>query len=621
MKIPRVRSFLTRVWLLIYALFAFSNFGWAQNILIEEAQNSVQDLSNIQPDQVILWEGLEAQSHKNGHLIIVSLRLATKNGFTIYKDKLSFIPPSGGEIIRVQEPKALMQYDPISRQDVEVFNEGTFEVGIFLSQNWQGQEIPLKVRFVGCTQVICLFPHTKELTLRTYQSQMPLSDAWLAALPDSLKAKDSSTIQQNSPSSSSLSSVTKLEDFLGSHLNLAASFWLILLISFLGGLLTNVTPCVYPMIPITLRILGHYSKRPIRAACTYAFGIFLTYGALGIFAALSGAFFGSLMQSTFFNMIFACLMLFLAMSMLGFGSFYRLQQLGQRFSKHEKGLKGAFFMGLGAGFVAAPCTGPILAALMSLAASGLTAPQTILMMSTYSLGFAIPYVALGASTGAFHRVKLGMRSQTFVKVLFSGMMFALVFYYLRVPFYSYFKTFPWETALNYTLPFLSAALIILFVSQKSLLQKTFLMLPSFLMGFCLFAWVQIFVESATEISRKELTWHQRPDEVFSEAKKQKSPVLIDMWAEWCESCKKMEVTTFSDASVISYLKGKKWVLGKYDLTASTDWTDQIQQTYKLQGLPALVIIADPNQPERFEVVSGFLSPEQLLSHLKHYTGD
>src|SRR5690606_35442186 len=134
-------------------------------------------------------------------------------------------------------------------------------------------------------------------------------------------------------------------------------FGLLLGIVLLGGLLSNLTPCVYPMIPITLRLLGRQGSSPYLSASFYALGIVISYSTLGLIASLSGGMFGAMMATKTFNIIFAVLMFVLGITMLGFGDFSKIQMLGNRLGSGAPSLRNTFLMGTGAGLVAAPCTG------------------------------------------------------------------------------------------------------------------------------------------------------------------------------------------------------------------------------------------------------------------------
>src|ERR1041385_3060806 len=139
---------------------------------------------------------------------------------------------------------------------------------------------------------------------------------------------------------------------------------------FLGGLLTAATPCVFPLIPITVSIFGARQARSKRQAAvlsaTYVLGIALTYTLLGVVAGATGTAFGPIMANPWVIGGVALVFVALAASMFGAYDIALPSSLQTRLSQvGGKGAAGAFAMGLVAGIIAAPCTGPVLGAVLA----------------------------------------------------------------------------------------------------------------------------------------------------------------------------------------------------------------------------------------------------------------
>src|SRR6266566_6819494 len=154
---------------------------------------------------------------------------------------------------------------------------------------------------------------------------------------------------------------------LGLSAGVSAGTFLIL---FFGGVLTSLTPCVYPLIPITVGIFGarksEHRARSIALSGTYVAGIAAMYSALGLAAALSGKAFGSILSSPGVAVVLALLLAALAASMFGAFEIALPSALRQRLSSvRGAGFAPAFGMGLAAGIIAAPCTGPVLAGVLA----------------------------------------------------------------------------------------------------------------------------------------------------------------------------------------------------------------------------------------------------------------
>jgi len=108
------------------------------------------------------------------------------------------------------------------------------------------------------------------------------------------------------------------------------------------------------------------------------------------------------------------------------------------------------------------------------------------------------------------------------------------------------------------------------------------------------------------------------DAAFAAARRSGKPVLVDLWAEWCEACKKMDVTTFADPNVRAELKAN-WVLLHLDLTESTPGNDAIQQRYGVQSLPTIALLPTSAKLDLKEVISGYISASALLTTLRQYS--
>src|SRR5437899_1341582 len=172
---------------------------------------------------------------------------------------------------------------------------------------------------------------------------------------------------------------------------------------FLGGILTSLTPCVYPLIPITVSIFGarqaEHRGRSIALSATYVAGIAAMFSALGLFAALSGKAFGTFLSSPAVIAVLATFMVALAGSMFGAFEIALPSGLQQRLSSvRAAGFAGAFGMGLVAGIIAAPCTGPVLAGVLTYVATQRNAVLGFWMLFTYAVGMGVLFFVLGATS-------------------------------------------------------------------------------------------------------------------------------------------------------------------------------------------------------------------------------
>ncbi len=397
-------------------------------------------------------------------------------------------------------------------------------------------------------------------------------------------------------------------------------FLIILLVVFIGGLFTNLTPCVYPMIPITIHLLGKSGISPLRNSIAYAGGILVTYTILGISAALSGSLFGNIMASPTFNLIFAALMSYFAFSMLGFGQFSRLQKFGAYLGAGPSSLKNSFLMGGGAGLVASPCTGPILAALLAYTAESQDLKKGAFLLFVYSFGFAIPYVFLGNFSANVARMKISPTLQIFVKMAFSSIMFSLAFYYLKIPAYVLFASLQgyWEVLTNVSF-ILGVLLTGLWLASSGRHSRLSALIPSIVFGFSFFG----FFEASGEKARLRaedtfsVVWSTDEEKVFASAQNKNKPILVEGWAEWCAACKKMDAYTYTDPELRKMLT-KKWLLLKFDLTESNAKNDEIAKKYSIRSLPMILLIPPNGDISRATRIGGYIEAPILVDKLKRF---
>src|SRR5207237_7547928 len=172
---------------------------------------------------------------------------------------------------------------------------------------------------------------------------------------------------------------------------------------FVGGVLTSLTPCVYPLIPITVGVFGarqaDHRARSVALSAVYVGGIAVTYSALGLFAALSGKAFGAALSSPWAIAVLAVFLIALAASMFGAFDIALPSSLQARLaSVRGVGFAHAFGMGLVAGIIAAPCTGPVLAGVLAYVAAQRNAVLGFWMLFTYAIGMGLLFFLLGATT-------------------------------------------------------------------------------------------------------------------------------------------------------------------------------------------------------------------------------
>jgi thiol:disulfide interchange protein DsbD len=210
---------------------------------------------------------------------------------------------------------------------------------------------------------------------------------------------------------------------------------------FIGGVLTSLTPCIYPMIPITAAIVGGTSVgeakqppkwRPAFLTLTYVLGLALVYSALGLFAGMTGTLFGSVSTNPWLCFAMANLLLVAALAMLDVLPIRVPNAILQRATNAGTAgrASGAFTMGAMSGLVAAPCSAPVMAAVLTWVTTTKSAVLGFTYLFVFSLGMCTLLVVVGLSSGSIARLPRAGLWMVWIKRFFALVMIGVAQYYL-----------------------------------------------------------------------------------------------------------------------------------------------------------------------------------------------
>ncbi|MFP5246258.1 MAG: protein-disulfide reductase DsbD family protein, partial [Thermoanaerobaculia bacterium] len=464
----------------------------------------------------------------------------------------------GADLTGVQYPAhAMKAFEFTGGKELAVY-DGTFNVGFRAKLPAGAQKFTAVLKYQACSDKVCLPPNTAKVEIQVSggTGSQPVQAAEPKA--DGLRARPSSS------DFTPLSAAPKNASLLSSDVSgtfAARGLPLTLLAIFVLGLALNLTPCVYPLIPITI---GYFSQqsgsstgRRVALSSLYVLGIAITYSALGVFSALSGKLFGAWLQHPAVLIFFALLMLVMASSMFGLFEMQAPQFIANR-SGGQAGLAGALTMGLVIGIVAAPCVGPFVISLIALVSSLQSPFLGFLMFFVLALGLGLPYLFLGIfSSSATVLPRSGMWMLQ-VKKAMGFILIAMAFYFLR-PLIG-------DLAFQYGV---AASLLIgaafLFFSQA----------PGARVWRIGIAILLLVSGVAFAIPRKHeggVEWQKYDAQKLAAAQAAGKPVVIDFYADWCLPCKELDEKTFNDARVVGELD--RFVRLKADLTKPEDATTQ-----------------------------------------------
>ena len=382
---------------------------------------------------------------------------------------------------------------------------------------------------------------------------------------------------------------------------------------FVAGFLSALTPCVYPLIPVTIALFTSCCKETryhqfLRSAC-FAFGICVVYTILGLLAANAGIFFGSYLGGSWFVAIVTLLLVTMILSTLGIlhvPFFSSLQCLGNKIS--GQGCFGAFLLGAGSGLIAAPCVGPILATILVIAASHQNPTLGGLLLFLYSLGLSIPFLLLGTFSGLLSRIPRSGNWLHWVKFITAiGIVMTISFFHRG-------HLDSWLTPLSFwRLPLALGGIFafgIIFGKIAIQLQRPFVKLFGVLLCSFVIYHLTLFTPVA-DTSDDGIAWHKTL-KAGLEAK-HSDIIFVDSFATWCGTCKELEEKTFHNAAVQNALSSFTNV--KVDFSDYDSEANNLSKKYNIQGIPTMLFLNQKGEEIHGSRLLGFIGPSEFLSHL------
>lgn len=398
------------------------------------------------------------------------------------------------------------------------------------------------------------------------------------------------------------------------------------LLVFLGGLALNLTPCVYPLIPITISYFGGQSGGKkgglVLHAILYVTGMAVTYSILGSIAAFTGSLFGAALQYPPVLIFIALIMILLSLSMFDVYELRMPTFLNRLAGGSQKGYFGTLLMGLTVGIVAAPCIGPFVLGLLTYVGNRGSVVLGFSLFFVLALGMGIPFLILGIFSGSLNKLPRSGGWMVWVRKVFGFILVAMAIYFLRPLFPT---TLLYSLALALTM--FIAGIYMAWLEPTQTPGKAFRYVRT-MAGIIFFA-VALFtatsgiqgyldsglVSGTGRTSANAIAWSPYSLEKLAEAGAAGRPVFIDSFADWCIPCKEMDKLTFSRPEVIA--ASREFVMLKADLTSNKDTVvTAFYKKYGIKGVPTLIFLK-PDGSEIEELRgTGFESKDVFLSKMK-----
>jgi thiol:disulfide interchange protein DsbD len=374
------------------------------------------------------------------------------------------------------------------------------------------------------------------------------------------------------------------------------------------GLILNLTPCVYPLILVTIAFFGGQAGdrrgRRIWLAILYVLGIAVTFSAVGASAALSGSFFGAAIAMPQVQLGLALLMVALALSAFGVYQIQIPSALAAKIGSAGGGALGAFFMGLTMGLVAAPCVGPVVVGLLIYVGSQGDVAHGVWLFFLLALGLGLPYVALAAAAGSISALPRSGAWLQWTEHLFGCVLLAMALYFAG-------GLLPDNIEHWLMAGYLAGATVFLAFIDKAGSEFRAFLLGRRVVGVAALAAIG-FVYLPVGDATAGLPWQEFSAPAYDSARNSGAPFIIEFGADWCLPCKEMEERTFRDATVLEAGKGMAFI--SVDMTTSDRRTELILESFEVFGAPTTIFYGPDGKEWKRKI--GFIGPDDFAKYLR-----
>ncbi len=600
------RIFASLLGVLLLSITAVAQFAPPKDALSVQATASVKQIVPGKRFDLLVTLNIKQPYHVNANpasekfLIPTSVTIEPVSGIT-------FAPP--------QYPKGIQREFAFTGGKKIAVYEGktTIRVTATPANNLKPGEVTVrgKVHYQACDERSCYPPGDVAFTLKlkvgSASASVETSEPLVSAQVEEASSPDGSAVGSFS-SAPGGAYLQKLQ-----HLLSTGRFGIALPIILLLGLLLNLTPCVYPLIPITISFFSRQTSgsqgRTFALALIYVLGMALMYASLGTAAAALGKTFGFQLQNPWVLGGFAVILVALALSMFGL---YQLQlPAGLRNkARLREGWLGALLMGLLVGVAAAPCVGPVVVALAAVVSGTGNVPLGFLLFLTLGIGLGIPYMVLAMFSGAIRRLPRSGEWMVAMEHLFGFALIGVAIFFLS----------PILPAVVYKgLMFVFLAGVGIYLAAVDKLARTVrgFFLFKRLLGVALMAWAVLIVLPAQRAQGGHIAWQPYSEAVLQQAVAEGKPVVIDFYADWCLPCKELEANTFSDPRVAQAFDGV--VALKADLTRDEDPSVQeLKKRFRIVGVPTIVFLDRSGREQDALRLVQFEPPDAFLKRMAQF---
>lgn len=526
-------------------------------------------------------------STKPGQVNLLEVQVKMPKGFHLYKDQIKFphIDPQNYKIGQPHIQPEVEFFDKYSKKNrVGIFENGSIFIQVEAPEKviQQTENLTFDLRYQICSDEVCYLPQTERFIT-------------------SIRFEDENKIPLHI---GELKKEQRKELKEGIALQFSENLLVTFLLVFVAGILTSFTPCIFPMIPITLSVLGHDAEKNSRLqnfirSILYVHGIALTYSILGVIAALTGSLFGNLLANKFVLIFMVGLFTLMAFAMWGAFDLQMPAFIRNKFgsSRANQGYVGAFVIGLFAGIVASPCVGPVLVSILSYVSTTRSVILGFSLLFTYAMGLGLIFIILGVFGQLLKKLPRSGPWMNFIKFVLGFLMVCTALYYLKFVISERW----WFAVLGFTFAAISVWQGAFqfkhkkYTKQSFFLAKFVLSLTIFILAIVHYDYLKPLTgyaqfQNSQQLGESSISveWLPYSEENLKKAQTENKPVLIDFFAEWCAACHELKEKTFSRTEFKELAQG--FVLLMVDATEDKPEVQKILKQYDVKGLPTVIFI-------------------------------
>lgn len=546
----------------------------------------------------------------------ISLRAQLAPEEWLYKDLISFSVDSPDVELTPwhASPSAKAMYDPAFKTTKKIFEDSV----LFTMQARATQE----ERAPQETRVHFTFYRNKQQNPEevTFPLSFTQASQEIKDIEQKTQVPENVTKQSQQSAQTATYTTPSLSATISAIVKQTESTPIRLLLVFLLGILLSLTPCIYPMVPITAGILQAQGSKSLMynflLSCAYAFGMATTFAIFGLLAGCTGSLCGRLLMEPLFIAGLVAILAYLALSMFGFYEIY-VPSFFKPSTKVKNGsFVSTFLFGAASGTIASPCVSPGLALLLSIVATLGSRVLGFMLLFTFGLGLSMPLLIIGTFSSSINLLPRAGAWMIEIKKAFGFMMLGMCLYYISYVVPATFMI--WITAIFILL----CGFYYLYNAEQQftswskninrILGAT-LIIIAFILAF--YGVRNYYVPQEIVDKRWHTDYTVARDQALASGKK----LFIDFWATFCPVCLAINKTVLTKPRIVDALDA--FIILKVDGShAHLQPYAELQKKFTVTGFPTFLIV----EPKEERIIAKFggeiydMSEEQLIKLLQQH---